>query len=223
MKRQYIKSETRLSVYERDNFECQYCGRRVYQNIPQGHNLRATIDHFIPLYLGGSDSISNYVTACFECNRQKASSIWLGKLTNSKQFQQTGEGEARADIKEKKMPSFNDIYESKSKYLKVDDLQKKRVGLTITGCDVQTVGEDKKLVLSFYETEKQFVLNMTNARMLEMLTGTDDYTAWVGNRIILRPDITSFGGKPTPCIRIDSELAPASAPQPAAVVEEIPF
>jgi hypothetical protein len=31
-----------------------------------------TIDHIIPLARGGVDEITNYVTACFECNQKKA-------------------------------------------------------------------------------------------------------------------------------------------------------
>lgn len=104
------------------------------------------------------------------------------------------------------MPSYKETYSSDSKFLKVDDLQKKRVALTILNVEQQTIGEQKKLVLSFRETDKTLVLNVTNARMLEMLTDSDNTDDWLDLRIVLRPDITSYNGKPTPCIRIDSEL-----------------
>lgn len=225
MVRNYIKSEIRQRIYRRDNFCCVYCGQKVYTDIPQGHSRRANIDHFVPLYLGGKDDLSNYVTACFGCNRKKWKNLptQFMKLTDCKRFHQNDEADSR--VEEKIMPSINDVYESKSKFLKVEDLQKKRVALTILNCEVQNVGEDKKLVLSFNETEKTLALNVTNARMLQMLTDTDDYTAWVGTRIILRPDMTSFNGKPTPCIRIDSEL-PEQAPAPVVRGEQldgIPF
>lgn len=74
--RRYITSEIRQRVYERDDFHCSYCGERVFRNIPQGHYLRATIDHVRPLYLNGSNELSNLVTACFRCNRTKWKSIW---------------------------------------------------------------------------------------------------------------------------------------------------
>lgn len=126
------------------------------------------------------------------------------------------------------MPSYKDTYQTKSDFLKVDDLQKKRHNLTILNCEVKTIGEDNKLVLSFQETEKQFVLNVTNARMLEMLTETDDYVQWIGTMITLRPDITNYNGKPTPCIRIDSELPEAAPLVPQGrgqqfAKDEIPF
>jgi hypothetical protein len=226
MQRRYINSDIRNRIYKRDNLTCVYCKEKVYRNIPLGHFRRATLDHVVSLFLGGSNDVSNLVTCCFRCNLAKSKHLptQFPKLTDCKQFQNTGAGESLAAM-ENNMPSYKDAYESKSKFLKVDDLEGKKLPLTITGCDIQSVGEDKKLVLSFHETEKTLVLNVTNARMLEMLTGSDDYTQWVGNRIILRRDIASFNGKPTPCIRIDSELAetPARIPQAQAVTEEIPF
>ena len=93
-----------------------------------------------------------------------------------------------------------------SKYLKVEDLQKKKRHLTIRDVPVEKVGDDEKFVLYFYETEKTFVLNRTNAGMMEMLTGSEESDDWIGTRITLKPDMTSYQGKPTPCIRIDSEL-----------------
>ena len=52
----------RKVVFERDNYICQYCGKR-------GGILE--VDHSIPFSKGGSDSYDNLVTACRKCNRQK--------------------------------------------------------------------------------------------------------------------------------------------------------
>ncbi len=53
---------TRYEVFRRDNFTCQYCGRRV---------SRPTLDHVIPRQRGGTYSWENLVTACPECNLRK--------------------------------------------------------------------------------------------------------------------------------------------------------
>lgn len=53
---------TRKEVFRRDNYTCQYCGRKV-------PNL--TIDHVVPRHLGGRHTWNNVVTACASCNHQK--------------------------------------------------------------------------------------------------------------------------------------------------------
>jgi 5-methylcytosine-specific restriction endonuclease McrA len=53
---------TRIGVFHRDGFVCQYCGRTT--------NL--TIDHVIPRFQGGKHTWENVVAACSSCNRHKA-------------------------------------------------------------------------------------------------------------------------------------------------------
>ena len=55
---------TRRNIYLRDNFTCQYSGKR-------GNNL--TIDHIIPKSKGGEDSWENMVVCCSRCNNRKGS------------------------------------------------------------------------------------------------------------------------------------------------------
>ena len=122
---------------------------------------------------------------------------------------------------------YTDVYESKSNYIKVDDLQGKRAVLTIEEVAPEKIGDDEKLVLVFKETQKKLVLNKTNCRMLEMLTNSDDTDNWVNKKIILRPDITTYNGKPTPCVRIDSELPEQAKAEafaaPSHVKNDIPW
>jgi 5-methylcytosine-specific restriction endonuclease McrA len=54
---------TRLEVFSRDHYTCQYCGR-------EGKQL--TLDHIIPRYRGGEHTWENVVSACIPCNRHKA-------------------------------------------------------------------------------------------------------------------------------------------------------
>jgi hypothetical protein len=121
------------------------------------------------------------------------------------------------------MAKLDDVFPSN--YLKVDDLKGRKVSVTIDRVEIEKVGTDNKPVAYFKETNKSFTLNKTNARMIAMLVGSDDTDDWRGRRITLRPDMTTFQGKPTPCIRVDSELPgqPQPPPPPVQEADEIPF
>jgi 5-methylcytosine-specific restriction endonuclease McrA len=54
---------TKLEVFSRDQYTCQYCGR-------QGKEL--TLDHVVPRKRGGEHTWENVVSACIPCNRRKA-------------------------------------------------------------------------------------------------------------------------------------------------------
>jgi len=53
---------TKIEVFRRDNFTCQYCGTKT---------STLTIDHVIPRHLGGAHSWENLVAACPVCNHRK--------------------------------------------------------------------------------------------------------------------------------------------------------
>jgi len=53
---------TRREVFRRDNYTCQYCGRR---------DIPLTVDHILPKHLGGEHSWMNVVAACPACNHRK--------------------------------------------------------------------------------------------------------------------------------------------------------
>jgi len=54
----------RFQIFQRDNFTCQYCGRKVPEAILE-------IDHRFPESKGGKGNINNYITSCRECNLGK--------------------------------------------------------------------------------------------------------------------------------------------------------
>jgi 5-methylcytosine-specific restriction endonuclease McrA len=54
---------TRRNLMHRDNYKCQYCGKRN----------ELTIDHVIPRSRGGKDVWENVVVACLRCNINKGS------------------------------------------------------------------------------------------------------------------------------------------------------
>jgi 5-methylcytosine-specific restriction endonuclease McrA len=53
---------TKLEVFNRDHYTCQYCGRRTRE---------LTLDHVIPRGRGGKHSWDNVVSACKVCNCRK--------------------------------------------------------------------------------------------------------------------------------------------------------
>ena len=62
---------TKLNIYARDMFTCQYCGKKI-------HEKQCTIDHVIPRahwnprrFHFRLNSFENVVTACGPCNKQK--------------------------------------------------------------------------------------------------------------------------------------------------------
>ncbi|MDD4873659.1 MAG: HNH endonuclease [Dehalococcoidales bacterium] len=54
---------TRLGVFHRDNYTCQYCGKT---------DKKLTLDHVIPRSHGGQHIWENITTACVPCNLRKA-------------------------------------------------------------------------------------------------------------------------------------------------------
>jgi len=61
-----VSKRLRFEVLRRDGHTCKYCGRSAPE-------VRLTVDHVMPVTLGGSDDPSNLVTACSECNSGKSS------------------------------------------------------------------------------------------------------------------------------------------------------
>lgn len=55
----------RFEIFKRDDFTCQYCGRR-------SPDVVLEVDHIVPQSSGGSDDVVNLITSCWECNRGKS-------------------------------------------------------------------------------------------------------------------------------------------------------
>lgn len=62
-----VTKRTRFEVLRRDGFRCRYCGATPTEG-------ELTVDHVVPVALGGSDAPDNLVAACRACNSGKASS-----------------------------------------------------------------------------------------------------------------------------------------------------
>lgn len=62
-----VSKRTRYEVLRRDGNRCRYCGG-------QAPDVTLTVDHVVPVALGGSDDPGNLVAACRDCNAGKSSS-----------------------------------------------------------------------------------------------------------------------------------------------------
>jgi hypothetical protein len=61
-----VSKRLRFEVLRRDNHACRYCGRSA-------PSVKLTVDHVIPVALGGGDEPTNLITACADCNGGKSS------------------------------------------------------------------------------------------------------------------------------------------------------
>lgn len=82
----WIRKEKRAAIYERDGWECVYCGRGPRD--PRRMNQAAVIlslDHLIPRSEGGSNDATNLVCACHSCNSSRGNRNWREYATGGAQ------------------------------------------------------------------------------------------------------------------------------------------
>jgi hypothetical protein len=75
--RKSISKKLRFEVFKRDNFQCQYCGRKAPDVILE-------VDHIEPVKGGGGNDMLNLITSCEDCNAGKGAR----KLTDSQMIDQ---------------------------------------------------------------------------------------------------------------------------------------
>lgn len=108
-----ISKRLRYEILRRDNHACRYCGAAA-------PDAKLTVDHVIPVALGGTDEPSNLVTACVPCNGGKSASspdapivddVAADALRWSKAMTQAAEV-TRADLQEriKRREVFHEIW-----------------------------------------------------------------------------------------------------------------
>lgn len=62
-------------IFERDGWTCHLCREPVDPSLPRREPMGASIDHVIPLSLGGADAPWNVACAHNRCNRLKAARL----------------------------------------------------------------------------------------------------------------------------------------------------
>lgn len=66
MPRKKISDLTKHQIHRRADQLCEYCHASE-----KWQYVRFTVDHVVPISLGGSDNLENLALACFHCNRRK--------------------------------------------------------------------------------------------------------------------------------------------------------
>ena len=88
-----------------------------------------------------------------------------------------------------------------SKYIKATDLQGREAMVTIDRAEIETLGDDRKLVLYFKGKEKGLVTNRTNADRIAHMYGTNT-DGWMGQPVVLFCDMVNFQGRVVEAIRV---------------------
>lgn len=99
-----------------------------------------------------------------------------------------------------------------SRYLKAADFQEGPVALTIEEVfrdQVRTTNGSvtEKYVVRFAETEKELILNKTNAKAIAKVLGEPKAVNWAGSTIALKPTTCEAFGEIVDCIRVDMRKA----------------
>ena len=95
--------------------------------------------------------------------------------------------------------NINDVFPSK--YLKAADLQGHEPTVVINRCEVEAIGDQRKLVLYFQGKEKGMICNRTNADRIAFMYSPDT-DHWIGKPITLFTDMVSFQGKTMQALRV---------------------
>lgn len=114
---------TKLNVYLRDGYTCQYCGQRF-------HSDRLTIDHVIPRSKfpegkrGEASVFTNTVTCCQSCNSYKADKV-LGVArypkTITEPWLQSRAGQLIVLRKKPSVPTKSQIFKAKLLHTDIPD------------------------------------------------------------------------------------------------------
>lgn len=67
----YVERVITKRIYERDNGRCMLCGKKIDINLKHPHPMSLSIDHIVPLSLGGTHEPSNVQCAHLICNSTK--------------------------------------------------------------------------------------------------------------------------------------------------------
>lgn len=105
----------------------------------------------------------------------------------------------------------------KGSYLKADDLQNRRVRVTIEDVTMEDIGHDDKkerrAVAHFVGKDRGLVLNKTNWSILEDVCGSQDSDDWRGATVTLYVAKVDYQGKRVPAVRVSDQPGDTTLPQ----------
>lgn len=105
-KRKALSKKVRFEVFKRDSFTCQYCGASAPEAV-------LNVDHIKPVAKGGTNRMTNLVTACFGCNSGKSDRELSDQSVVEKQKQQLDQLQERRNQLEMMMQWHQGVTEVK--------------------------------------------------------------------------------------------------------------
>ena len=69
-----FSEEEKEQILKKSGQKCAHCGKPIFV-LPHKMENAMTVDHYIPLYKGGSNRSINFVPLCKECNEKKSAKI----------------------------------------------------------------------------------------------------------------------------------------------------
>lgn len=87
----YKSHRRRHKIADRDGWECRYCQVVTECKTCRPHaKIMATIDHVVPIALGGTNALANMAIACHPCNQAKADDYWPASAITPGMFSPDG-------------------------------------------------------------------------------------------------------------------------------------
>lgn len=126
-KRKSISKKVRFDVFKRDNFTCQYCGKKAPDVVLE-------VDHIKPVSKGGNNGMMNLITSCFDCNRGKSDKTLNENQTLAKELKQMEQLSQRKE-------QIEMMFKWQNELLNQDDMIIKKIHEYITTISGETLNE----------------------------------------------------------------------------------
>jgi hypothetical protein len=109
-------------------------------------------------------------------------------------------------------PDFHVDLMFPSRYLRAADFEGKPVTLTISEVirdkvQMATGQKAEKYIIRFRETDKELILNKTNAKAVAKVLQEPKAVNWAGAKIVLKPTTCEAFGEIVACIRVEMREA----------------
>lgn len=72
-----VSPALRRNIYIRDKYICQICFKPCLKNVPPNSNVYPSVDHIVPVHLGGKSRWNNLQTAHRGCNNRKGAMMMI--------------------------------------------------------------------------------------------------------------------------------------------------
>lgn len=69
------RAKRRNRLIRRHGTKCHWCGCQMRADLKPPEPRAMTLEHLVPISLGGSDNLGNLRLACHECNRRRGDSL----------------------------------------------------------------------------------------------------------------------------------------------------